>query len=197
MMAARKHGVVALPPSGFLYTIRASNAAARPTQHKKGTQMVTTESQAPIANPAAIAAILNDTRDEPLRNKDTRIALEILKLVPDLSSPPCEIMLTSLARYAGNTYVACSSSTATVLFMGKHAFILARDDGLSVPWVSTDKLNVPDMGFFKCRVRVNDGLSAHLLLYIKTLMQAERMAADAALALAHAAADDECDAPAP
>lgn len=159
--------------------------------------MTTTESQAPVANPAAIAAILNDTRDEPLRNKATRVALEILKLVPDLPGPRSEIMLTSLACYAGNSYVACSTSNATVLFMGKHAFVLARDDGLNVPWVSTDKLNVPDMTFFKSRVRVDDNLSAHLLGYVETLMQAERVAADAALALAHAAEEDECEAPTP
>lgn len=157
--------------------------------------MTPTESQALGADPAAIAAILNDPYDEPLRNKATRVALEILKLVPDLPGPSSEIMLTSLARYAGNTYVACSAASATVLFMGKHAFVLARDDGADVPWVHTDKLSVPDMGFFKSRIRVDDMLSAHLLGYVETLMQAEKVAVGAALA--HAAEEDECAAPAP
>jgi len=160
--------------------------------------MSTIESQAQRANPAAIAAILSDPRDEPLRNKATRVALEVLKLVPDLPGAGTEIMLTSLARYAGNSYVACSTSYSTVLFFGKHAMVLANKDGGHVPWVSTDKMNVPDMTFFKCRVRVDDGLADHLLGYIQTMMQAERLAAEAALA--HGAAEleeDECSAPAP
>lgn len=156
------------------------------------------ESQAPQANPAAIAVILNDPRDEPLRNKATRVALEVLKLVPDLPGAGTEIMLTSLARYNGNSYVACSTSYSTVLFFGKHAMVLSNKDGGHVPWVSTDKMNVPDMTFFKCRVRIDDGLSVDLLAYIETMMRAERLAVDAALAhLGDEQVENECSAPAP
>ncbi|MBY0240068.1 MAG: hypothetical protein K2X55_12205 [Burkholderiaceae bacterium] len=151
--------------------------------------MSTIESQAQRANPAAISAILSDPRDEPLRNKATRVALEVLKLVPDLPSAGNEIMLTSLARYAGNSYVACSTSCSTVLFLGKHAMVLANKDGGHVPWVSTDKMNVPDMAFFECRIRVDDGLADHLLGYIEKMMRAEHLAAEAALA--HGAAEQE------
>lgn len=160
--------------------------------------MSTLKSHAQRANPAVIAAILSDPQDEPLRNKATRVALEVLKLVPDLPGAGNEIMLTSLARYAGNSYVACSTSYSTVLFFGKHAMVLANKNGGHVPWVSTDKMNVPDMAFFECRVRVDDGLADHLLDYIQTMMRAERVAAEAALA--HGADDkeeDECGAPAP
>jgi len=160
--------------------------------------MSTIESQAQQANPEAIAAILNDPRDEPLRNKATRVALEVLKRVPDLPGAGNPIMLTSLARYAGNSYVACSTSHNTVLFFGKHAMVLANQAGGYVPWVSTDKMNVPDMSFFKGRVRVPDGLAAHLLTYIEDMMRAESLAAKAALT--HAAEEqeeDECSAPAP
>lgn len=160
--------------------------------------MNTIESQAPQANPAAIAVILNDPRDEPLRNKATRVALEVLELVPDLPRAGTEIMMTSLARYNGNRYVACSTSYSTVLFFGKHAMVLSNKDGGHVPWVSTDKMNVPDMTFFKCRVRIDDGLSAHLLAYIETMMHAERVAADAALAhLGDEQEEDDCSVPAP
>lgn len=160
--------------------------------------MSTIESQAPQANPAAIAAILNDPRDEPLRNKATRVALEVLKLAPDLPGAGTEIMLTSLARYNGNSYVACSTSNNTVLFFGKHAMVLSNTDGGHVPWVSTDNMNVPDMTFFKCRVRIDDGLSAHLLAYIETLMHAERLATEAAVAhLGEGQEEDACSAPAP
>lgn len=157
--------------------------------------MLPIQSQAPDANRAAIAAILSDVHDEPLRNKATRVALEILKQVPDLPVSRGEVMLTSLARYAGNSFVACSTSNTTVLFMGKHAFVLASDGRANVPWISTDKLNVPDMSFFKYRVRVDDDLSSRLLGYVQALMQAEQLAADAALA--HAAEQEESDAPAP
>lgn len=160
--------------------------------------MSTIESQAPQANRAAIAAILNDSRDEPLRNKATRVALEVLKQVPDLRSADTEIMLTSLARYAGNSYVACNTSYNTVLFFGKHAMVLSNKDGGYVPWVSSDKMNVPDMTFFKCRVRIDDGLSSHLRGYIETMMYAERLAADPALAyLGDEKEEDECSAPSP
>lgn len=153
------------------------------------------ESQAQRADPAAIAAILNDPRDEPLRNKATRVALEILKLVPDLPGAKNDVMLTSLARYAGKTYVTCSTTHHTTLFMGKHAFVLAKDTGGYVPWVATENMNVPDMTFFKCRIRVDDRLAGHLTTYARDLMAAERLAADAALALV--VEEDECDAPAP
>lgn len=160
--------------------------------------MSTIESQAQRADPTAIAAILIDPRDEPLRNKATRIALEVLKLVPDLPGAGTEIMLTSLARYAGNSYVACSTSYSTVLFFGKHAMVLSNKDGGHVPWVNTGKISVPDMTFFKCRVRVDDGLADHLLGYIQALMHAERLAADAALAnVGHEMEEDECSSPAP
>lgn len=150
-----------------------------------------TENQSPRANPAAIAAILSDVRDEPLRNKATRVALEILKLVPGMNqrSP---IMMTSLARYAGNSYVACSNHERTVLFMGKHAFVLSRDDG-GVPWVNSERMYVPDMTYFKGRVRIDDDLSEHLLEYVETLMEAERRAVE--VALDHAPEENQCHAP--
>lgn len=151
------------------------------------------ESQARRADPTAIAAILNDPCDEPLRNKATRVALEILKLAPDLPGAKQDIMLTSLARYAGKTYVACSTAHHTTLFMGKHAFVLARDTGGYVPWVATENMNVPDMSFFKYRVRVDDRLSEHLVAYVNDLMTAERLAV--AAAVDHE--EDECSAPAP
>lgn len=153
------------------------------------------ESQARRADPVAIAAILNDPCDDPLRNKATRVALEILKLAPDLPGAKQDVMLTSLARYAGKTYVACSTAHQTTLFMGKHAFVLARDTGGYVPWVATENMNVPDMSFFKCRVRVDDRLSEHLVAYVNDLITAERRAVDAALDLDHE--EDECSAPAP
>jgi hypothetical protein len=156
------------------------------------------ESHAQRANSAAIAAILNDTQDEPLRNKATRVALEVLKLAPDLPGAENQIMLTSLARYAGKSYVACSTAHGTVLFLGKHAMVLANPAGGYVPWVNTDKMSVPDMTFFKCRIRVDDGLALHLLGYIETMMHAEQLAAAAALAqAADEQEEDECSAPAP
>jgi hypothetical protein len=154
-----------------------------------------TESHAPCANPTCIAAILDDAHDEPLRNKATRVAVEILKLVSDLPGERNDIMMTSLASYGGRNYVACSNTRATVLFMGKHAFVLALDGTGLVPWVDTDKMNVPDMSFFKSRVRVEDHLSDRLLQYVETLMRAERVAV--ASALDYAVEDEEHDAPAP
>lgn len=159
--------------------------------------MSTIESHAQSANPAAIAAILHDPQDEPLRNKATRVALELLKLVPDLPGVGTEIMLTSLAHYAGKSYVACSTWYSTVLFFGKHAMVLANKDGGHVPWVRTDKMNVPDMSFFKCRVRVDDGLADHLLGYIQTMMRAEHMAVEAALTSGVDELEDQCSTPAP
>ena len=152
------------------------------------------ESQAQRADPAAIATILNDIRDEPLRNKATRIALEVLKQVPGMAELRSQIMMTSLARYLGKSYVACSNQERTVLFMGKHAFVLSRDDA-GVPWVNNERMNVPDMGYFKGRVRLNDGLSEPLLLYVEVLMEAERQAV--AVALGYAAEEEQCYAPAP
>ena len=152
------------------------------------------ESQAPRANSTKIAAILNDVRDEPLRNKATRIALEVLKQVPGMADQRSQIMMTSLARYADASYVACSNHERTVLFMGKHAFVLSRDDG-GVPWVDNDRMNVPDMGYFKGRVRLDDGLSEQLLHYVQTLMEAERRAVE--VALDYAPDEEQCHAPAP
>lgn len=152
------------------------------------------ESQAPRADSAAIAAILNDVRDEPLRNKATRIALHVLAQVPGMANQRSDIMMTSLARYAGNSYVACSNHERTVLFMGKHAFVLSRDDG-GVPWVNSERMSVPDMSYFKGRVRLDDGLSEQLLGYVEVLMEAERRAVE--LALDYVGEDEPCHAPAP
>lgn len=160
--------------------------------------MSNNESQAQRPSPTAIAAILSDLRDAPLRNKATRIAVEVLKLVPDLPGDGTEIMLTSLARYAGNSYVACSTASSTVLFFGKHAIVLTNKDGGHVPWVNTDRMSVPDMTFFKRRVRVEDGLADQLLGYIQATMHADRLAADTALAnVGHEMEEDECSSPAP
>jgi len=152
------------------------------------------ESQAPRADSGAIAAILNDVRDEPLRNKATRIALHVLALVPSMAEQRNSIMMTSLARYAGTSFVACSNNERTVLFMGKHAFILSRDDG-GVPWVDSERMYVPDMSYFKGRVRIDDGLSEQLLEYVEVLMEAEQRAVE--VALEHAAEDEPCHWPAP
>jgi len=165
-----------------------------PAPEAEGTKpMHPLESQAPRADSAAIAAILNDVRDEPLRNKATRIALEVLKQVQGMNqrSP---IMMTSLARYAGNSYVACSNHERTVLFMGKHAFVLSRDDG-GVPWVNSERMYVPDMTYFKGRVRIDDGLSEQLLEYVEVLMEAERRAVE--VALEYGGEEEPCHAPAP
>lgn len=152
------------------------------------------ESQAQRADSAAIAAILNDVRDEPLRNKATRIALHVLTQVPGMAEQRSNIMMTALARYAGKSYVACSNHERTVLFMGKHAFVLSRDDG-SVPWVNSERMYVPDMSYFKGRVRIDDGLSEQLLKYVEVLMEAELRAVE--LALEYAGEEEPCDAPAP
>lgn len=152
------------------------------------------ECQAQRANSAAIAAILNDARDEPLRNKATRIALHVLAQVPGMAGPHSEIMMTSLARYQGQSYVACSNNERTVLFMGKHAFVLSRDDG-GVPWIDNERMHVPDMSYFKGRVRIDDGLSEQLLEYVEVLMEAERRAVE--VALDYAGEEEPCHAPAP
>jgi len=152
------------------------------------------ENQAPRADSATIAAILSDARDEPLRNKATRVALEILKLVPGMASQRSPIMMTSLARYAGSSFVACSNHERTVLFMGKHAFVLSSFDR-GVPWVNNERMHVPDMTYFKGRVRIDDGLSAQLLRYVEVLMEAERRAVE--VALEYAGDEEACSAPAP
>lgn len=153
-----------------------------------------TKSQAPSASPATIAAIMDDTHDEPLRNKATRVAVEILKLVPDLPGKRNDIMMTALARHGERDYVVCSNTRATVVFMGKHAFVLAQDGGGLVPWVDAANMHAPDMSFFNCRVQVEDQLADHLLQYVETLMRAERAAVAAAL---DSTDDDEHQAPAP
>lgn len=151
------------------------------------------ESRAPRANSAAIAAILTDARDEPLRNKATRIALHVLALVPGMPNQRSDIMMTSLARYAGKSYVACSNHDRTVLFMGKHAFVLSRDDGV-VPWVNSERMYVPDMSYFKGRVRLDEGVSEQLLECVEVLMEAERRAVE--VALEYSGEDEPCHAPA-
>lgn len=150
-----------------------------------------TASQAQRADSAAIAAILHDSQDEPLRNKATRIAHEVLKQVPGIVGQHGKIMMTSLARYSGKSYVACSNHAYTVLFMGKHAFVLGREEGGNIPWVSNERMNVPDMTYFKCRVLLDGGLSEHLLAYVEALMQDQRAAVAAALA----PEEEPCDAP--
>lgn len=147
------------------------------------------ESQAHRADSAAIAAILKDTRDEPLRNKATRVALEVLKRVEGEVDQGGEIMLTSLAHYAGKSHVVCSTARNTVLFMGKHAFVLARENGDGVPWVSNERMHVPDMTFFHARVRIDDGLSENLMEYVEDLMDQAREAVE------HMVEDDHCHAP--
>ncbi len=156
--------------------------------------MPTTASQAPTANPATIAAIMDDAHDEPLRNKATRVAVEILKQVPDLPGRRNDIMMTALASHGGRDYVVCSNTRATVVFMDKHAFVLAQDGGGLVPWVDAANMHAPDMSFFKCRVQVEDQLADRLLQYVETLMRAERAAVAAAL---DPTDDDEHQAPAP
>jgi hypothetical protein len=138
------------------------------------------ESQARRADSATIAAIMNDACDEPLRNKATRMALYVLTQVPGLAEQRSNIMMTSLAHYADKSYVACSNHEHTVLFMGKHAFALSRDDG-GVPWVDSERMYVPDMTYFKGRVRIDDGLSDQLLEYVEVLMENERRAVEVAL----------------
>lgn len=152
------------------------------------------ESQAHRADSAAITAILTDARDESLRNKATRIALHVLALVPGMANRRSDIMMTSLAHYAGKSYVACSNNERTVLFMGKHAFVLSRDDG-GVPWVNSERMYVPDMSHFKGRVRLDDGLSEQLLEYVEVLMEAERRAVE--VALEYAGEEEPCHAPTP
>ncbi|MEX5747494.1 hypothetical protein [Massilia sp. X63] len=152
------------------------------------------ESQPPSANPATIAAIIDDAHDEPLRNKATRVAVEILKQVPDLPGKRNDIMMTAVARHGGRDYVVCSNTRATVLFMGKHAFVLAQDGGGLVPWVDAANMYAPDMSFFKGRVQVEDQLADRLLQYVETLMRAEHAAVAAAL---DSPDDEEHQAPAP
>lgn len=151
-------------------------------------------SQAPRADTAAISTILMDACDEPLRNKATRIAQHVLTHVPGMAEQRGDIMMTTLARYKEQSYVVCSSHESTVLFMGKHAFVLARDDG-SVPWAISARMYMPDMGYFKGRVRINDGLSEQLLEYVEVLMEAERRAVE--VALEYAGEEEPCHAPTP
>jgi hypothetical protein len=183
-------GVVALPRRAVVDTISApetTNAAPAAI----GTIMP--EIQAPSANPVTIAAIMDDAHDEPLRNKATRVAVEILKQVPDLPGKRNDIMMTALASYGGRDHVVCSNTRATVVFMDKHAFVLAQDGGGLVPWVDAANMHAPDMSFFKCRVQVEDQLADRLLQYVETLMRAEHAAVAAALD----STDDEHQALAP
>lgn len=151
-------------------------------------------SQAPRADTAAISTILMDACDEPLRNKATRIAQHVLTHVPGMAEQRGDIMMTTLARYKEQSYVVCSSHEITVLFMGKHAFVLARDDG-SVPWAISARMYMPDMGYFKGRVRIDNGLSEQLLEYVELLMEAERRAGE--VALEYAGEEEPCHAPTP
>jgi hypothetical protein len=131
----------------------------------------------------AITAIMADPTDDPMCNKATRIAHEILKLVRGAAFEGGPFMITSLAQFNGRNFVACSCFHHTVLFMGKHALVLTRDEGSMVPWVTTDRFNVPDMVYFDCRIRVDDGLSDALETYVKGLMARETAAINAAAAV--------------
>ena len=140
-------------------------------------------SQVLTADPAAIAAIMADPHDDPLHNKATRIAREVLKQASTIAEAGAGqgVLFTSLAHYAGEHLVVCRNEKATVLFIGKHAIVLSVDEGGEVPWVRNERMNVPDIGFFDCRVRIDDGLSEKLSLYVQAWMREEQLAVERAL----------------
>ncbi len=129
------------------------------------------------ANQSAIAAILADPSDDPMFNKITRVAHEVLKQVPGAAAAP--FMITSLATFGKRTLVTCNCFYHTVVFMEKSALVLSREEGGMIPWVTKATLSVPDIAFFDMRVRLPEGVTQQLTNYFADLAAPEHCEADA------------------
>lgn len=122
------------------------------------------------ADRSAIAAIFADPNDDPMFNKITRVAHEVLRQVPGSAAEP--FMLISEATFGKRTLITCSCFYHTVVFLEKSALVLSREEGGMIPWVQVEKLCVPDISYLDTRVRLPEGVTGKLTSYFDDMVAA-------------------------
>jgi hypothetical protein len=123
------------------------------------------------ADRSAIAAILADSRDDPMCNKAVRIAHEVLRQVRGAAFDGEPFMLTGLAKIGHAEYVACNCFYHTVLILEDWAFVYTAEEGGMVPWIDKPRIAMPRMDYFDCRVEIDPSVRPALLTYVRDLIE--------------------------